>query len=127
MPIYVEYDLENGQKILIEASMAGPDRVTRASGIGEDVIIKSKKSFSDSFADVKTQAKTLIKQFDELPVSEAEIKFGIIVNGELGNMIIGKVGLGVNYELFPSFLKMSIDRLSLIMTPLILIFIGISS
>ncbi len=34
--------------------------------------------------------------------------------------------LGINYQSFPSFLQMSVDRLSVIMTPLILLFIGIS-
>ena len=43
-------------------------------------------------------------------------------------IIIGllMLALGIRYESFPPFLKMSIDRLSLIMTPLILLFIGIS-
>lgn len=36
------------------------------------------------------------------------------------------LGFGINYTSFPSFLQMSIDRLSMIMTPLILVFIGIS-
>ena len=30
---------------------------------------------------------------------EAEIKFGVSTVGELGNMAIGKVGAGVNYEI----------------------------
>ncbi|MBV6640472.1 MAG: AEC family transporter [Cyclobacteriaceae bacterium] len=36
------------------------------------------------------------------------------------------LALGINYEVFPDFLRMAIDRLSIIMTPLILLFIGIS-
>jgi len=33
-----------------------------------------------------------------LHVEEAEVKFGINTVCELGNMAIGKVGVGVNYE-----------------------------
>ena len=33
---------------------------------------------------------------------------------------------GINYEVFPPFLKLTIDRISLIMTPLVMIFIGLS-
>lgn len=33
---------------------------------------------------------------------------------------------GINYEVFPSFMKLTIDRISFIMTPLVMIFIGLS-
>jgi len=59
---------------------------------------KAKKSFSDAIKDVKTQAKLLIKEVEDLHVTEAEIKFGINTVGEVGNMAIGKLGVGMNYE-----------------------------
>jgi malate permease and related proteins len=39
---------------------------------------------------------------------------------------IGMLALGFNYQSLPEFTQLSIDRLSLMMTPLILLFIGIS-
>ncbi|WP_421875161.1 AEC family transporter [Marinoscillum sp.] len=36
------------------------------------------------------------------------------------------VAFGLNYSVFPSFIQISIDKLSLIMTPLVMIFIGLS-
>jgi hypothetical protein len=39
-----------------------------------------------------------LKEIEELHVEEAEVKFGINTVGELGNMAIGKLGVGVNYE-----------------------------
>ena len=33
---------------------------------------------------------------------------------------------GINYEVFPAYLKLTVDRVSLIMTPLVMIFIGLS-
>lgn len=59
---------------------------------------KAKKSFADALKDVRAQAKLLLNEIEELHVCEAEIKFGINTVGELGNMAIGKVGVGVNYE-----------------------------
>ncbi len=43
-------------------------------------------------------------------------------------IVIGVLMLafGINYQVIPSFMRMSIERLSLIMTPLILLFIGMS-
>ena len=59
---------------------------------------KAQKSFSDALKDIRAQAKLLLNEIEELHVEEAEVKFGINTVGELGNMAIGKVGVGVNYE-----------------------------
>ncbi|MEM9339133.1 MAG: permease, partial [Bacteroidota bacterium] len=39
---------------------------------------------------------------------------------------IGMLLIGINYETMPSFLRGAVDRLSMMMTPLVLVFIGIS-
>jgi malate permease and related proteins len=39
---------------------------------------------------------------------------------------IAMLGLGLNYKSLPEFAQLSVDRLSLMMTPLVLLFIGIS-
>lgn len=48
--------------------------------------------------EIKIQANLFLKEIEKLHVEEAEIKFGINTVGELGNRAIGKVGIGVNYE-----------------------------
>lgn len=57
-------------------------------------------------------------------------KFALIMVKEPVNLAIMAalvlVSLGVNYSVFPEFLQMSIDKLGMIMTPLIMIFIGLS-
>ncbi|WP_258102373.1 AEC family transporter [Marinoscillum pacificum] len=57
-------------------------------------------------------------------------KFGLIMIKEPVNLAIiaalTLVGFGVNYSIFPEFLQLSIDKLGMIMTPLIMIFIGLS-
>lgn len=98
MPTYVEYKLDENVRILIEGPDAETGGIVKASRSGEVPIVKAKKSFSDALKDVKAQAQLLIKEIEDLHVEEAEIKFGLSTVGELGNMAIGKVGLGVNYE-----------------------------
>ena len=98
MSTYIEYELEDGLTILIEASEAEVGGLVQAARGGENVIIKAKKAFTEAFKGAKAQAALLIKELDGLPISEAEIKFGLTTSGELGNLAIGKIGLGVNYE-----------------------------
>jgi len=47
---------------------------------------------------MKSSNKAVMTEFEDLHVDEAEIKFGINTVGEMGNIAIGKVGVGVNYE-----------------------------
>jgi hypothetical protein len=99
MTTYIEYDLGDGATILIEAPEGETSGIVKAArGDGKVAKTKAKKSFSDALKDVRSQAKLLLKEIEELHVNEAEIKFGINTIGELGNMAIGKVGVGVNYE-----------------------------
>ncbi len=100
MPTYIEYELDENSSILIEATdeaMMGMTKVSRE--VGEIPKIKAKKNFAEALKDIRFQAKLLLKEIEELHVEEAEVKFGINTVGELGNMAIGKVGVGVNYEI----------------------------
>ena len=99
MATYIEYDLGDGATILIEAPESETGAIIKASrGDGDIAKAKAKKSFADALQDVRAQAKLLLHEIEELHVNEAEVKFGINTVGELGNMAIGKIGFGVNYE-----------------------------
>ena len=98
MSTFVEYDLGEGATILVLDTQEQKGVVKKA-GIGEDTVIKAKKKFEEVLKDVRVQSKLLINELSALNVSEAEVKFGLAVSGELGgNMVVGKVGAGVNYE-----------------------------
>ena len=56
------------------------------------------RKFSEVLKEIKVQAGLLLKEIEELHVNEAEVKFGLTTVGEIGNMAIGKIGMGVNYE-----------------------------
>ena len=112
MATYIEYDLGDGATILIEAPDSELSGSVKASRVdGELTKTKAKKSFVDALKDVRTQAKLLLDEIEELHVNEAEIKFGINTVGELGNMAIGKVGVGVNYEVTLKWMK-PVDKLA---------------
>jgi hypothetical protein len=99
MPSYIEYQLDEETTILIEASEGEAGGIVKASReAGEIAKVKAKKSFADALKDIRSQAKVLMSEIEELHVEEAEVKFGINTVGELGNMAIGKIGVGVNYE-----------------------------
>jgi hypothetical protein len=99
MPTYIEYQLDENSSILIEAPDDGTEGMVKVSReVGELPKLKAKKNFSDALKDIKLQAKLLLKEIEELHVEEAQVKFGINTVGELGNMAIGKIGVGVNYE-----------------------------
>jgi len=99
MPNYIEYQLDENTTILIEGPEDKSSGVVKASNqSGEATSTRAKKTFSDALKDVRVQAKLLLSEIEELHVNEAEIKFGINTVGELGNMAIGKIGVGVNYE-----------------------------
>jgi hypothetical protein len=96
MPAFIEYELDDNGTILIEAP-EDLEGVVKAT-LGEGAIIKSKKKFSEALQNIKHQAKLLMQEIEDLNVSEAEIKFGLVTTGELGNLAIGKLEVGVNYE-----------------------------
>ena len=99
MATYIQYDLGKNASILIEAPASDIGGITKASRKIKDVsLIKAKKSFDEALKGVKIQAQLLLREIEELHVDEAEIKFGINTVGELGNMAIGKIGMGINYE-----------------------------
>jgi hypothetical protein len=100
MPTYVEYKLDDSTTILIEAPEDESGGIVKASREEDGVAtVKAKKTFADALKDINVQAKMLLKEINDLHVEEAEVKFGINTVGELGIMAIGKVGVGVNYEI----------------------------
>lgn len=72
------------------------------------------KSEYVDYAGKGSKVKSLLKSLVSEPVNL------VIIVG------VGMLLAGINYETLPSFLRMSVDKLSLMMTPLVLLFIGIS-
>lgn len=100
MTTYVEYQLDEQTTILVEAPEDQERGIVRAATNDDGIAtVKAKKTFADAMKDVNVQARLLLKEINSLHVDEAEVKFGINTVGEIGNIAIGKVGVGVNYEI----------------------------
>lgn len=95
MQNYIEYQLEDGSTVLIEA---GEQRgVVHASNDGTKSV-QSKINFKQAFASVRSSIREVLSEFDDLHVEEGVIKFGLKSTGEAGLFAVGKVGAEVNYE-----------------------------
>lgn len=96
MPTYIEYEMEDGSTLLVEAESV-PGAVTRSSHSALNIVQAGKK-FSDALASIRGSLKALITEMDALKVEEAEVKFGLKAVGEAGVFAVGKVGGETNYE-----------------------------
>jgi hypothetical protein len=96
MPTYIEYTIDDGSTILVEAESA-TGGVVKASRGGVDIIQTGKK-FTDALASIRGSLRALIAEMDALKVEEAEVKFGLKAVGEAGVFAVGKVGGEMNYE-----------------------------
>jgi hypothetical protein len=95
MTHYIEYELEDGTKVMVEGEEPAGG-VVRASRSSEAT--KSKIGFKEAFAGARASIREVIAEFEDLHVYEAEIKFGMKSTGEAGIFAIGKVGGEMNYE-----------------------------
>ena len=98
MTTYIEYQLEDGTKVLVEVEEGKGGGVTKASRdkVG-NVIASVNQKFEDAFAGVKQSALILRRQLEEMRADEVEVTFGLKATGDFGNFAIGKVGAEANY------------------------------
>jgi hypothetical protein len=98
MTTYIEYQLEDGTTLLIEADEPKVGGVTKASRDKDGNIVKSAgKKFEAALAAVRSSAAALRAQLEELRADEVTVAFGLKTTGEAGNFAIGKVGMEANY------------------------------
>jgi Trypsin-co-occurring domain 1 len=97
MTTYIEYTLEDGGTLLIEADEETEGAIKAADKHG-NVIIKAEKMLKDALASVKQSVSTLRKELSELQADEVEVTFGIKTVGEVGLFAICKAGGEMNYE-----------------------------
>jgi hypothetical protein len=99
MTTFIEYELEDGLTILIEAPEDETTGVVRVAKDSDGNIIKrSEKKFSEALDSIRVQAALMRKKLEDLRADDVEVTFGLTTTGELGNFAVGKVGLEANYE-----------------------------
>jgi len=92
---YVEFPLEGGGSILIEAA----DEPTHASAgfLRDDArggADKAQQSFDASIEAVKRSAGVLVNKLRELTPDELQVNFNLKASGEMGGLTVGKAGAG---------------------------------
>ncbi len=97
MATYIEYMLEDGSKLLIEAHES-ESLIEKTANTEGNVIVHAGQKFEAAVAGAKRAAVALYQQLRELQADEVEVTFGLQTTGELGNFAIGKVGIESNYE-----------------------------
>lgn len=99
MAAYVEYSLDNDNRILIEVGSIDETGIVKAARNDKgNVIIQASQKFEDALQNIRRQASVLQRTFDNFVADEVEIKFSLTVSGELGLLTIGKFGAEANYE-----------------------------
>jgi len=96
MSTYIEYEMEDGSKVLVETE--SPIGSVVRSGRGGLDVIQSGKNFMVALSSVRGSIKALLAELDMLKVEEAQVTFGIKAVGEAGVFAVGKVGGEMNYE-----------------------------
>lgn len=106
MSKYVEFPLEGGGTILIEApdeqAAKGGSGFVRA-GLGDDaakVAEQAKQSFDTSVENIRKASDLLLTKLRGLsdPPDEMEVSFGLKVSAELGNFAVAKAGSEATYN-----------------------------
>lgn len=104
MSKYVEFPLEGGGTILIEAEDDN-NKVTGGfvrSGPGDgakDAAEQARQSFDEAIENVRKSANLLVTKLRDLsePPNEMDVTFRLKASGELGNLAVGKAGAEANY------------------------------
>lgn len=98
MATYIEYTMEDGSTVLVEAESPSGG-IVKASRSGGLDVVKAGKNFTDALASIRGSLKALIAEMDALQIDGAEVKFGLKAVGEAGVLAVGKVGGEMNYEI----------------------------
>ena len=109
MSKYVEFPLEGGGSILIEAG----DEPSRASagflrdGDSHGAADKAQLSFDASVEAVRRSADLLVTKLRELstPPDELQVNFNLKASGEMGGLTVGKSGAEANYTVMLKWQK----------------------
>ena len=99
MAKYVEFPLEGGGSIYIEAS----DEIGRGSAgfvRDESASHKAATSFDDSLEAIRRSADLLVSKLRGLstPPDELQVNFSLKASGELGGLMIAKTGTDANFS-----------------------------
>lgn len=98
MATYIEYTLEDGSTLLVEASEASGGPIKAADDSG-NIFLRTEEKFKEALKAVKSSVATLQQGLADLETDGIEVTFGIKTVGEVGLFAICKAGAEANYEI----------------------------
>ena len=81
------------KKIFIEVEKLEAEEIEAAG-----IVKREEKSISQALDDIKPLALIIVNQFQDLPTSEKEVKFGLKFTAQ-GNVMVATVGGEFNFEI----------------------------
>ena len=92
--MFVEYQLEDGSSILIQAP-EGEGLVKAGRGPGE--VEKASVGFEQALGAVNKVTIAIRRELEEARSDQTEVSFGLTTTGKLGNFAIAEVGVSANF------------------------------
>lgn len=96
----VEFDLGDGESILMEVDEVDSDDIEPVSKEPGEVAAKARETFDKALSGLTPMVKSLKRRLDALndPADEVEVKFSVKLTGEVG-AVVTKVGGEATYEI----------------------------
>ena len=96
----VEFDVGNGQSVLIEVEDVQSDEVKPVSKRPGKIAAQAKQTFDQALDNLKPMVERIRDRVDGMtqPADEVEVKFSVKLSGEIG-AVVTKVGGEATYEI----------------------------
>jgi hypothetical protein len=96
----VEFDVGDGQTILVEVEDVASKEIKPISKSPGKIAAQAKKTFDESMDSLAPMVKAVKKRLDQLadPADEISVKFSVKLNGQIGT-VLTKVGGEATYEI----------------------------
>ncbi|MCC5899867.1 MAG: hypothetical protein JJU32_18360 [Phormidium sp. BM_Day4_Bin.17] len=96
----VEFDLGNGETVLIEVEDVESDGIKPVSKRPGEVAAQARKTFSEALNNLKPMVANIKAHLDGMtePADEVQVKFSVKLSGEVG-AVVTKVGGEATYEI----------------------------
>lgn len=97
MSRYVEFDLSDGSRVVIESDE--PDGGVVKAGLGE-AAERARETFEQAVENARDAALVIVDKVRSLYDSpdEIEVTFGLKASGELNTLVVAKAGIEASYS-----------------------------
>ena len=96
----VEFDVGNGETVLIEVDEVAAEEIEPVSKIPGEIAAKARQTLSEALDGIAPMVRTMKQRLNTLtdPGDNLEVKFSVKMSGEVGS-VITKVGGEATYEI----------------------------